>query len=111
MTVREFSWQGDQWFVMGCSDAPKAELFAAKEGLIFAGFRRVRVILEGDASNVYTSIEGSAEDLSYDGSILRDIVMYASWFDSFTCGSIPRDCNRVADVLAHKALKMILVYG
>ena len=49
-----------------CADPHRAELLVAREGLIFAwdaGFRRV--ILEGDARNVYESIKGVEEDFSY----------------------------------------------
>ena len=72
---------------------------AARKGLKFAwsaGFRRVH--LERDA---YTSIQGAEDDLSYSGSILRDIVMYPSWFFSFNSGFIPKECNRVAHYLTH----------
>lgn len=54
-------------------------LLAAREGLLFAwksGFHKV--ILKGDAKNVYDSIEKAEEDLCYNDSIIRDIVMYAS---------------------------------
>lgn len=63
----------------GCADPHRAELLAEREGLIFvwdAGLRHV--ILERDASNVCDCIEGVAEDLSYNGSIIKDIVMFAS---------------------------------
>ena len=36
------------------------------------------LILEGDARNVYNNIESVEHDLSYNGSILRDIVLNAS---------------------------------
>ena len=36
------------------------------------------LILEGDARNVYNNIESAEHDLSYNGSILRDIVLNAS---------------------------------
>ena len=67
-----------------CADPHRAKLLAAREGLIFAqdaGF--CRVILEGDAQNVCKIIKGAKEDFSYNGSAIRDIVMFASWFSSF----------------------------
>ena len=90
----------------------RAELLAAKEGLIFAwdaGFHHA--IMEGDAHNVYESIEYAAKDLSYNASIIRDIVMFASWFSSFKCGFIVREYNKVADYLAHRAIRRVLVCG
>lgn len=36
----------------------------------------------------------------YNGLILTDIYLYASWFD---CSFVPRVCNRVAGELAHLA--------
>ena len=80
-----------------CHDPHSAELIEAKEGLPFTwkmGFRRV--YLEGDAQNVYTSIQDSSEDLTYNGSILQDIYLYAFWFSFFYCSFIPRECNYVA---------------
>ena len=65
--------------IQACTDPHRAELLAAREGLPFAwenGFQKV--ILEGDARKVYDSIERADDDMSYNGSILRDIVMYAS---------------------------------
>ena len=92
--------------IEGCLDPHRAELLAAREGIIFAwdaGFRQI--ILEGDARNVYSSIENSEEDLSYNGSIIRDIALFASWFYAFKCSAIPRDCNRCADFVARKAIR------
>ena len=65
--------------IVGCSSPHRAELVAVREALIFtweAGFQQI--ILEGDARNLYTCINSSDEDLSHNGSIIRDIVMYAS---------------------------------
>ena len=48
-----------------CIDPHKAELIAAREGLLFAwelGFRRV--YLEGDAKNVYSRLKDSMEYFS-----------------------------------------------
>ena len=90
----------------GCLEPHRAELIEAREALLFAwdaSFRRV--ILEGDATNVYSNIESVEDDLSYNGSILRDIVLYAIWFPSFRSSSISRERNRVADFLAHKAVR------
>ena len=41
------------------------------------------------------------DDHSYIGSILRDIFLFTSSFDSFDFNFVPRICNRVADELAH----------
>ena len=90
----------------GCFDPHRAELLAAREGIIFARDARFRqIILEGDARNVYSSLENSEEDLSYNGSIIRDIALFASWFYAFKCSVIPRDCNRCADFVARKAIR------
>ena len=84
--------------LMGCPEPHRAELLAAKE----AGF--TRVILEGDARNVYNKIESAEDDLSYNGSIIRHIILYATRFHMFRSSSYPTECNRVADFLATKAL-------
>ena len=87
-------------------DLHRAELMAVREGLIFpwdTGFRKI--ILEGDAHNIYDCIKGANDDLSHNGSILRDIVMYASWFISFRSDHIFGECNKVVDFLAIKALR------
>ena len=60
-------------------DPHHLELYAARAGLSFAwelGFRRI--ILKGDPKNVISNIKDSSEDLSYNGSILRDIFMFVS---------------------------------
>ena len=88
-----------------CEDPHRAELIAAREGLLFVwelGFQRV--ILEGDAKVAYSSIKENRDDFPYNGSILRDIFLYASWFDCFDCGFVPRSCNSIANFLANKAL-------
>ena len=51
-------------------------------------------------SHVYNCIEGTHDDLSNNGSILKDFVLCASWFRSFICGYIFRECNEGADFLA-----------
>ena len=56
--------------LMGSPEPHRAELLAAKEALL--GF--TRVILEGDARNVYNKIESVEDDLSYNGSIIRKIL-------------------------------------
>ena len=92
--------------IEGCFDPHHVELLAAREGLIFAwdaGFRQI--ILEGDARNLFNSIESSKEDLSYNGTILRDIVMFALWFYAFNCSAVPGNCNRHADFVAKKAIR------
>ena len=86
----------------GCLDPYHAELLAAIDGLLFAwelSFRRV--ILEGDAQLVYSSIKDLREDHSYNSTILQDIWLYASWFDFCECNYIRRLCNKVNDELAH----------
>ena len=80
------------------------ELIAVKEGLMFAirlGFDKV--VLEGDALNVISSITDNVEDRSYNGNILGKINLYSSFFRSFVCKAIPRHCNKVADALTNYA--------
>ena len=48
------------------------------------------------------SIRNPAMDYSYNGSILRDILFYASWFCCFDGNHISRSCNAVAHELAHR---------
>ena len=63
-----------------------------------------RVPLEGDAKAVYGSILDSSEDLSHNGSVLGDLYLYASWFNCFDCGYVPRTYNSPADCLANMAI-------
>ena len=64
-----------------------------------------QIILESDACNVYNSIKGLEEDLSYNGSILKDIAMFASWFYAFKCSAISRTYNKVVDFVANKDIR------
>ena len=52
---------------------------------------------------MYSRLKEGSEDLSYNGSIMRDIFSYASWFAGFDCCFVPRICNQVADTLANLA--------
>ena len=85
--------------IEGCSEPHRAELLAPREGLLFAwkaGFHRV--FPEGNAKNVYSGIKKAKKDLSANGSILNNILMYPTWFSAFDCGSISRTCNKVATI-------------
>ena len=92
-----------QRFVGGISPY-LGELQAAKFGIQLAqelGLDSVE--LEVDAKNIWRSITEGEQDRSYGGNILRDIFAYYMSFRSFKCKFAPRQCNRVADVLANSA--------
>ena len=42
--------------------------------------------------------------MSTNGSILREIVKFALWFNAFDCESVSRDYNKVAKFLANLAI-------
>ena len=52
---------------------------------------------------LYTIIRDSKDDLSHNGLMMRDSFMYANWYTHLDCGFIHRDCNKVANFLAHWA--------
>ena len=59
-----------------------------------------KVELEGNSINVWRSIKVKEGDRSYNGNILRDILLFSSCFRSFKYNFVSGHCNRVADMLA-----------
>lgn len=77
---------------------------AAKAGILFALKLGLELLeLEVDVKNVWTSIAQGIRDRSYNGNIVRDIHLYGSWVRNFICRFVPRQCDRIADVLANYA--------
>ena len=69
-------------------------MLAAKEGLLFMWDMGIHSIhLEGNSQNDSNSIANKEEDLSYNGSIVRDICLYASWSTCFECNYVSRSGN------------------
>ena len=85
-------------------DPYRGELMAAKAGTLFAlKFGLELLELKVDAKNVWKSISKGKQDRSYTGNIVRDIHLYSSWVRNCRCKFVPRQCNRMADVLANYA--------
>lgn len=61
------------------------------------------IVFEVDASLVIESLESSAPDYSYNGSIIHEISGMELRFERFKIQYVPRECNRIVGFLAHFA--------
>ena len=60
-----------------------------------------KIYFNVDVKNAYNFIKERSEDYTNNGSILKDILMFASWFIHFDYGFDHSDDNWVADHLAY----------
>ena len=89
----------------GCFEAEVVEALAALEAIKLAhlfGFRRV--IIEGDASNVIMALNSSGPILSNIGNIVDEAQQLSSLFETVIFQHVRRGGNKVAHVLARRAI-------
>jgi ribonuclease HI len=84
-----------------------AELFAAKAGLQLAhdiGIKRV--ILEGDSANTNKALGSMEDDYSWLGNEVTEARHLLQSLEAWELSTIKRDVNKVAHMLARKALQI-----